>query len=163
MALRTVTQLPLKKSMACQTDSNLSSSRRDNTQYGAQQPILYSRPNNGPVNGYLQQTNPNFLPLLPNQNFQFPMPNLVPIIPNPNPAQPQLLQQFQGQQAPAVNNYGQPPINQSRGPVQCHNCKRFGHRFKDCRQPQSRLFCYKCGMENVITENCPFCNSGNGL
>jgi hypothetical protein len=154
MALRTVTHIPLKKSMACQTESNFSSSHRDNVQYGVQQPTMYSQPSNIPVSGFIQPQNLFFL-----QNpspFDIPMPHLVPIIPNPSLTQPQF------QQSPVVNSYVQPPINQGRGPLQCHNCKKFGHRFRDCRQPKSRVFCYKCGMENVTTENCPFCKAGNG-
>ena len=42
----------------------------------------------------------------------------------------------------------------------CYNCKKEGHHFIYCPIPQRNLFCYKCGLENVVTPKCPRC-SGN--
>jgi hypothetical protein len=46
-------------------------------------------------------------------------------------------------------------------PIQCFNCKKFGHGFKDCRTPQTRIFCYRCGQEDTYSFEC-LCGSGNG-
>ncbi|KAJ8973471.1 hypothetical protein NQ317_013465 [Molorchus minor] len=39
----------------------------------------------------------------------------------------------------------------------CWNCQGTGHRFRQCNQPR-KLFCYKCGHENVTTYRCPRCS-----
>lgn len=44
---------------------------------------------------------------------------------------------------------------------QCWNCKETGHGWMFCRQPR-RLFCYRCGHDNVTSPDCPRCQ-GNGL
>jgi hypothetical protein len=61
----------------------------------------------------------------------------------------------------ANRNHSQPqdPLNQKS--IQCFNCKKFGHKFSQCRTPQTSIFCYRCGQDNVYSFECP-CASGNG-
>lgn len=40
--------------------------------------------------------------------------------------------------------------------VTCWNCKGTGHRFRKCEQTR-RVFCFKCGYDNVPTYKCPNC------
>lgn len=42
----------------------------------------------------------------------------------------------------------------------CWNCKKRGHRHRDCTEPR-RVFCYRCSQSGVTTHRCPFCNPGN--
>lgn len=50
----------------------------------------------------------------------------------------------------------------SRNPASlCWNCRDTGHRFRQCKQPR-RMFCYKCGHENVIATRCPNCTKNSG-
>lgn len=42
----------------------------------------------------------------------------------------------------------------------CWNCKKVGHSFFECSDPQRNLFCYKCGQEDTTTPQCLRC-SGN--
>lgn len=39
----------------------------------------------------------------------------------------------------------------------CWNCREKGHGFMDCRSTTRSLFCYGCGLENVVKPNCPRC------
>lgn len=39
-------------------------------------------------------------------------------------------------------------------PRACYNCKSESHRFYDCDSPISRVFCFRCGRENVLSPNC---------
>lgn len=39
----------------------------------------------------------------------------------------------------------------------CWNCRNTGHRFRECGQPR-RIFCFKCGHDNVTTNRCPKCS-----
>lgn len=41
--------------------------------------------------------------------------------------------------------------------VVCWNCKASGHRFRQCGLPR-RLFCFRCGLENVTSSTCPKCS-----
>lgn len=50
-------------------------------------------------------------------------------------------------------------INKERVLV-CWNCKQNGHTFVDCPVEQRRIFCYRCGLENVVSPKCPMC-AGN--
>jgi hypothetical protein len=45
--------------------------------------------------------------------------------------------------------------------ILCFNCKKNGHGFKDCRTPQTRIFCFRCGQEDTYSFECT-CSSGNG-
>ncbi|XP_067635466.1 uncharacterized protein [Eurosta solidaginis] len=46
--------------------------------------------------------------------------------------------------------------------VSCWNCGADGHFFTECMSLQRRIFCYKCGKQDVITPKCPMCNpAGN--
>lgn len=36
----------------------------------------------------------------------------------------------------------------------CWNCKKFGHRWRDCKQPKV-LFCHACGTSGVTFVTCP--------
>lgn len=38
----------------------------------------------------------------------------------------------------------------------CWNCGKTGHRFKKCTEPR-KIFCFRCGLENVIAKRCPNC------
>lgn len=38
----------------------------------------------------------------------------------------------------------------------CWNCQQTGHSFVDCSLPR-RLFCWRCGRDNVATRHCPKC------
>lgn len=39
----------------------------------------------------------------------------------------------------------------------CWNCKEKGHGFMDCPSTHRSVFCYGCGMENVVKPSCPRC------
>lgn len=41
--------------------------------------------------------------------------------------------------------------------VVCWNCKDLGHTFGQCPRPQSSIFCFSCGQQDVISINCPKC------
>lgn len=49
-------------------------------------------------------------------------------------------------------------VSNGNSPI-CWNCGKSGHRFKKCSEPR-KVFCYRCGKENVVAKNCPKC-SGN--
>lgn len=36
----------------------------------------------------------------------------------------------------------------------CFNCKSNQHYFNDCDQPVSRVFCFRCGKEEILAPNC---------
>lgn len=42
----------------------------------------------------------------------------------------------------------------------CWNCRDIGHVFSQCSKPQMSVFCFTCGMNGVISVNCPKC-TGN--
>lgn len=42
--------------------------------------------------------------------------------------------------------------------VICWNCKDIGHTFAQCPQPQRSIFCFSCGLKDVISINCPKCS-----
>lgn len=44
--------------------------------------------------------------------------------------------------------------------MECHNCKQLGHGHRDCKEPQTRIFCYNCGQDGVRADECP-CKKGN--
>lgn len=37
---------------------------------------------------------------------------------------------------------------------QCYNCKSYQHYFHDCDKPIDRIFCFKCGKDEVLAPNC---------
>lgn len=39
----------------------------------------------------------------------------------------------------------------------CWNCREHGHGFMECPSTTRNLFCYGCGLENVVKPNCPRC------
>ncbi|XP_065356327.1 uncharacterized protein LOC135950718 [Calliphora vicina] len=39
----------------------------------------------------------------------------------------------------------------------CWNCKQSGHSFMNCPSPNRRIFCFRCGRDNVVTPKCPKC------
>lgn len=41
--------------------------------------------------------------------------------------------------------------------LNCWNCGQMGHSFIDCPSPNRRVFCFKCGRDNVVTPKCPKC------
>lgn len=42
----------------------------------------------------------------------------------------------------------------------CWNCGETTHHYTACKQRKT-MFCYKCGLKNVITPTCPFCRPKN--
>lgn len=44
--------------------------------------------------------------------------------------------------------------------TKCWNCRTPGHRFRDCKLPKQRLFCYRCGRFGKTTNKCS-CNATN--
>lgn len=40
----------------------------------------------------------------------------------------------------------------------CYNCLKFGHWFIDCPSPISRVFCFRCGKENMYATECTKCH-----
>lgn len=50
---------------------------------------------------------------------------------------------------------------QAGSKVQCWNCKQFGHICRNCPSTIRRLFCFKCGLDDVTSPMCPRCQ-GNG-
>lgn len=58
-----------------------------------------------------------------------------------------------------------PPSSQRVNPnIVCFRCKQTGHPFQLCQVMMPHItFCYRCGLHNVISPNCPRCmNTGNG-
>lgn len=45
--------------------------------------------------------------------------------------------------------------------IECWNCRKTGHGFRDCLALERNVFCYKCGHANTIYPKCPKCKSGN--
>lgn len=46
-------------------------------------------------------------------------------------------------------------VNNRQGrPQKCWNCHTPGHSFNDCRSPRTRMFCFRCGKDNVTTKTC---------
>lgn len=41
------------------------------------------------------------------------------------------------------------------------NCEQEGHFFTDCMALQRKIFCFKCGLPDVITPKCTRCNPEN--
>lgn len=39
----------------------------------------------------------------------------------------------------------------------CWNCRKVGHSYIDCPVPISKVFCFKCGREGVVSPKCPRC------
>ncbi|XP_050505023.1 uncharacterized protein LOC126883483 [Diabrotica virgifera virgifera] len=52
-------------------------------------------------------------------------------------------------------NIPPPQVNQSRV-LTCWNCHEEGHRHSLCNKDR-RVFCFRCGLENVIAPKCPIC------
>ncbi|KAG5879134.1 hypothetical protein JTB14_004110 [Gonioctena quinquepunctata] len=48
------------------------------------------------------------------------------------------------------------PYFSDRPVTLCWNCRKSGHRFRQCDQP-NKLFCFRCGQENVTKKTCPQC------
>ena len=51
-------------------------------------------------------------------------------------------------------------MSQNSSSIVCHNCKVPGHTYYQCTVLPKRIFCFRCGFENVTTPKCPNC-SGN--
>lgn len=45
--------------------------------------------------------------------------------------------------------------------INCWNCKKDGHGFKECNLDQDGKFCYKCGLEDTLFRDCSRCHPGN--
>lgn len=59
------------------------------------------------------------------------------------------------------NIQNKPSENQNKIISVCYNCNKLGHVFRFCSEARAGLFCYSCGMRNVISRNCTRC-TGNG-
>ncbi|XP_037301492.1 uncharacterized protein LOC119191723 [Manduca sexta] len=68
-----------------------------------------------------------------------------------------LLQENMGTELAAIGNNG---MKQSTS--KCWNCRSLGHRFRDCKLPKQRLFCYKCGRFGNTVTKCPCTNTKKG-
>lgn len=59
--------------------------------------------------------------------------------------------------------YVNPFRAKDRTKLPCYNCSQLGHFFKDCPL-ELRLFCFRCGLSNYKSVDCPKCRlKGNGL
>jgi Retrotransposon gag protein len=65
-----------------------------------------------------------------------------------------------------IDNRNQNPVaqeqqnvnrNSSSSKLKCWNCGESNHTFYDCRAKR-KVFCFKCGLENVKVSNCPKCS-----
>lgn len=45
--------------------------------------------------------------------------------------------------------------------ITCFDCKEKGHFAFNCTKKSGRVFCYKCGRDNYVISNCPYCVEGN--
>lgn len=60
-----------------------------------------------------------------------------------------------GQLVEALNS------EKSRSDIVCFDCKEKGHFAFNCTKKSGRVFCYRCGRDNYVISNCPFCAQGN--
>lgn len=69
-------------------------------------------------------------------------------------------------QNPAPNNERKSPITaktHQKPKVEviqylCWNCLKTGHRYPECPEPRTSLFCYNCGTRGTTKINCPNCS-----
>lgn len=40
----------------------------------------------------------------------------------------------------------------------CYNCRQEGHDFNHCKSRKTRIFCFRCGLDNTTTPLCPKCS-----
>lgn len=112
----------------------------------------------------------NLKPSLSNMIFAVSVRNLAEFCRVVKSADCQLMsqrQQFQQRQFQKVNEIdidGDIPTDQlevealrDTSKYKCWNCKIVGHGFMDCPSATRRLFCYKCGWDNVVSPKCPRC------
>lgn len=69
----------------------------------------------------------------------------------------------QGRQAFSQTNSGLKPFtktqtnrdtkSEQQAPF-CLKCKGIGHKYQNCNDPTIKIFCYKCGADNVISSQC---------
>jgi hypothetical protein len=52
----------------------------------------------------------------------------------------------------AGSSGGAPP---SEAEIRCYNCSAFGHRSRDCPEPQRDQTCYACGQSGHVSRECP--------
>lgn len=72
--------------------------------------------------------------------------------------QPQFQNVVQQQKNSQQHQNTQP---QEKRVIICWNCHQPGHVYMDCTSLQRNIFCYKCGLKDVITPKCPNCATGN--
>jgi hypothetical protein len=132
--LRTVTQPQRRRTIACQTDSTITSNSYPTLQH--QQP---NTTQTLPSYMFIPSFNPGFIP--------FPPPSTSIPVKKSNIGQT-TLQQLN------LNDKQQP------NSTNCWNCHVPGHSYRNCPQPQMRIFCFRCGNPDVYSPNCA-CASGN--
>ena len=92
----------------------------------------------------------------PRQNDRPREINPVDDVDNVEPEHPEIVVVTkQNEDAPA----NQIPVSNSDR-IKCWNCGIVGHRFQNC-QKQRKMFCYKCGTQNITFPKCAKCQ-GNG-
>lgn len=64
------------------------------------------------------------------------------------------------------SNGNKPPANETlnkiKNDTKCYNCRQKGHWFMECPIERTRVFCFRCGKDDLITPECPECSPKNG-
>jgi hypothetical protein len=102
------------------------------------------------------------------QNFQQGQPVMQPVHPGPNIIPPfnrttsGSVPAGQGQTNQVMGvgqQYAKPFV---RPPRCCWNCGSNEHNFRNCPIAQTHIFCFRCGLNGALTNQCPQCLQGNG-
>lgn len=63
------------------------------------------------------------------------------------------------------SNVNKPPVKEAikkvKKETKCFNCRQTGHWFMECPAERTRMFCFRCGRDDITTPECPVCSPKN--